>query len=216
MICLNLNCENHKIDLEGAKFCPECGQKTASPEPQNRTCPAADCTNQGKDLDRMKFCSECGRTTVAIGGAGPETTPSSPKGLSADGMVLPQAQLPSGYAPYQAGAAGSGGSSRSIIAGDQNISTTVVHNQDQTKQVRQCAVSGRQAELTSGHVCPSCDLWVHADYFDRNLMQCDRCRKGKAQRASEQFGAKVRNERNQLLIAGKRKWQCDSYSLPRA
>jgi hypothetical protein len=29
---------------------------------------------------------------------------------------------------------------------------TVVHNQDQTKQVRQSAVSGRQAEVTKGHV----------------------------------------------------------------
>ena len=189
--CLNPTCENHQKNLKGTKFCPECGQKTANPEPQNHTCPAADCTNQGKDLGRMKFCSECGSTTVAIGGADPKTTPSSPKGLSADGMVLPQAQLPSGYAAYQAGAAGSGGS-RSIVGGDQIITTTVVQNQDQTKQVRQCAVSGRQAEVTSGHVCPSCDLWVHADYFDRDLMQCDRCRTGNAQRASEQFGAKVR------------------------
>ena len=65
MICLNPTCENHQKDLEGSKFCPECGQKTASPEPQNQTCPAAGCANQGKNLAGIKFCPECGSTTVA-------------------------------------------------------------------------------------------------------------------------------------------------------
>jgi TPR repeat protein len=105
-------------------------------------------------------------------------------------MQLPPVQLPSGYAAYQG--SGSGGSGRSIIAGDQNIThSTVVHNQDQTKQVRQCAVSGRQAEVTRGHVCPSCGLWVHVDYYDRALMRCDHCRTAQAKRATEQFRAKV-------------------------
>jgi hypothetical protein len=108
-------------------------------------------------------------------------------------MPLPQVQLPSGYAAYQEGGAGSVGGGRSIIAGDQNIThSTVVHNQDQSKQVRQCAVSGRQAEVTRGHVCPSCRLWVHEDYFDRAMMCCDNCRKGQAQRATDQFQAKAR------------------------
>jgi hypothetical protein len=139
----------------------------------------------------MKFCSECGTTTVAEGAPASKVSAVgyAPK-VSTESMQLPPVQLPSGYAAYQG--SGSGGSGRSIIAGDQNIThSTVVHNQDQTKQVRQCAVSGRQAEVTRGHVCPSCGLWVHVDYYDRALMRCDHCRTAQAKRATEQFRAKV-------------------------
>ena len=193
MICLNSTCENHQKDLGLTKFCPECGQKTASPEPQSLTCPAPGCSNQGKDLGRMKFCSECGTTTVAdVSAAQKSTALGFAPRASTEGVQLPPVQLPSGYAAYQGGGAGSSGSGRSIIAGDQNIThSTVVHNQDQTKQVRQCAVSGRQAEVTRGHVCPACGLWVHEDYYDRTLMRCDHCSTAQAKRSTEQFKGKV-------------------------
>ena len=193
MICLNSTCENHQKDLGLTKFCPECGQKTASPEPQSLTCPAPGCSNQGKDLGRMKFCSECGTTTVAdVSAAQKSTALGFAPRASTEGVQLPPVQLPSGYAAYQGGGAGSSGSGRSIIAGDQNIThSTVVHNQDQTKQVRQCAVSGRQAEVTRGHVCPACGLWVHEDYYDRTLMRCDHCSTAQSKRSSEQFKGKV-------------------------
>jgi hypothetical protein len=137
----------------------------------------------------MKFCSECGTTTVAGVSAAPNTPAVGfASKASAEGMQLPPVQLPSGYAAYQGG--GSGG--RNIIAGDQNIThSTVVHNQDQTKEVRQCAVSGRQAEVTRGHVCPSCERWVHEDYYDRAQMCCDHCSTAQAKRSIEQFKGTV-------------------------
>jgi formylglycine-generating enzyme required for sulfatase activity len=64
MICLNTSCENHRKDLGNHKFCPECGQKTASPEPQTLTCLSASCSNQGRNLGSMKFCPECGSVTM--------------------------------------------------------------------------------------------------------------------------------------------------------
>ena len=78
MTCLNPACENHQKDIGTTKFCPECGQKTANPEPQSLTCPSAGCANQGKDLGRMKFCPECGTTTVAGAAATQKIAPSSP------------------------------------------------------------------------------------------------------------------------------------------
>jgi hypothetical protein len=141
----------------------------------------------------MKFCSECGTTTVA----GVSSAPKTPvvgfaSKESTEGMQLPPVQLPSGYAAYQGGGAGIGSGGRNIIAGDQNIThSTVVHNQDQTKEVRQCAVSGRQAEVTRGHVCPSCERWVHEDYYDRAQMCCDHCSTAQAKRSIEQFEGTV-------------------------
>jgi hypothetical protein len=190
MNCLNPTCDNHLKDLGTTKFCPECGRPTGNPEPQSLTCPSAGCANYSKDLGKMKFCPDCGTTTVPATGnparKDPPNTFVSP--AASPPLATPGVPLPSGYAAYQGERVG-----RSIVAGDQNIThSTVVHNQDQTKQVRQCAVSGRQAEVTRGHVCPSCGLWVHEDHFDRSLMRCDCCRDAQAQRARDQFRSKVR------------------------
>ncbi|MDB4327567.1 hypothetical protein N8343_07755 [Akkermansiaceae bacterium] len=72
-----------------------------------------------------------------------------------------------------------------------NTNTTTVYNQDETKQVQICAVSGRQAEVIKGHVCPSCGLWVHGDYFDRDTNLCSTCNSQKAKGAQQTFRDKV-------------------------
>ena len=202
MTCLNSACENYQKDLGATKFCPECGQKTASPEPQSLTCPSAGCANQGKDLGRMKFCSECGTTTVAGVSAAPNTPAIDfASKASAEAMQLPPVELPSGYAAYQGSGAGTGGSSRSIIAGDQNIThSTVIHNQDQTKQIRQCAVSGRQAEVTRGHVCPSCERWVHADFFNFQQRKCCDCEQEASVRSRTKFSDLLNHHLDDGLI----------------
>ena len=41
--------------MNGTHFCPKCGNKIHSPEPQKCTCP-----NCGKSVLQGKFCSECG------------------------------------------------------------------------------------------------------------------------------------------------------------
>jgi sulfatase modifying factor 1 len=190
MMCPAQNCRNHRRDLGDAKFCPECGQKTQSPEPQSLTCPDSSCANQGKALGKMKFCPECGATTVASAIIAPKSSEIGfSGGAGGEPLQQPQVHLPADYAGYESGASSS---VRNIIGGDQNIThSTVVHNQDQTKQVRQCAVSGRHAEVVKGHVCPGCGLWVHQDYFDAALKRCDSCCKAERQRSSEQFDSKV-------------------------
>ena len=72
-----------------------------------------------------------------------------------------------------------------------NTNTTTVYNQDETKQVQTCAVSGRQAEVIKGHVCPSCGLWVHGDYFDRDTRLCSTCNSQKAKGSQQTFRDKV-------------------------
>lgn len=88
------------------------------------------------------------------------------------------------------------GVSKIMAGGDltQNIShtnTTTVLNQDETKKVQTCAVSGRQAEITKGHVCPSCGLWVHGDCFDHDTKLCTTCNSHKAKGAQQTFKDKV-------------------------
>ena len=122
----------------------------------------------------MKFCSECG------GGLTDQAT-----GAVRPGLVAGPGVTPAGFP---------GPTSKSIIAGNQNIThSTVVHNQDETKTVKECAVSGRRAEVTKGHVCPTCGLWVHEDYFDHGTMKCDTCRSALTQRANDTFEAKAKH-----------------------
>ena len=150
MICDNTRCKNHGINLQGFRFCPECG---------------ASLVEQAVPAPR----SELPKVTA---------TPTPP------------VPLPPGYGfPAQ---------SRNIVGGDQHI--TNVLNQDETKSVRNCAVSGRQAVVTKGHVCPACGLWVHEDYFDRVAMRCDNCRKAQDKRVMAQFVTKVRESLADGLI----------------
>ncbi|MDB4333254.1 hypothetical protein N9986_02145 [Akkermansiaceae bacterium] len=72
-----------------------------------------------------------------------------------------------------------------------NTNTTTVYNQDETKQVQTCAVSGRQAEIIKGNRCPSCGLWVHGDYFDHDTKLCTTCNSKKAKGAQQTFRDKV-------------------------
>jgi sulfatase modifying factor 1 len=135
------------------------------------TCPTPECRNRGVDLSGNRFCPECGGRI--------ELLLSRP--TAGARVVLPG--FPS--VPVQ----------KSVVGGDQVIThnqTTQVFNQDETKSVRKCAVSGRQAEVTLGHVCPKCGQWVHQDYFDRGAMQCENCRQAHAKYALGQFEGKVR------------------------
>lgn len=90
----------------------------------------------------------------------------------------------------------SGGTSRkNYVAGNQVIThnhTTSVFNQDQTKTIRQCAVSGKQAEITHGHECPRCARWVYKDCFRRDEMCCENCYRVQRNEALEQYEARAK------------------------
>ena len=130
-------------------------------------CTNSSCKNHGHEQPQSRFCPECGGALAEA--------PKPP--------VQPAASLPPGYNFPAIG--------KSIVGGDQNISNTSIYNQDETKSVRKCAVSGRQAEVTRGYVCPSCSLWVHEDYFDRVKMRCESCRLAASNHTQKQFEEKV-------------------------
>ena len=130
-------------------------------------CTNASCKNHGHEQPQSRFCPECGGALAEA--------PKPP--------VQPAASLPPGYNFPAIG--------KSIVGGDQNISNTSIYNQDETKSVRKCAVSGRQAEVTRGYVCPSCSLWVYEDYFDRVKMRCESCRLAASNHTQKQFEEKV-------------------------
>jgi len=71
-------------------------------------------------------------------------------------------------------------SAQKIMAGGDithNVShhsETNVYNQDETKQVRQCVVTGRTAVVTEGAVCRKCGEWALLEYVDLGV--CSNCR----------------------------------------
>jgi|GEM_PF-2877467 len=122
------------------------------------------CEQCDKSVDG-KFCSECGKETA-------ERRPAVP---AAQGYAGPQKIMAGGDLTHNV----------------SHTNTTTVYNQDETKQVQTCAVSGRQAEITRGHMCPSCGLWVHGDYFDHDTKLCTTCNSKKAKGAQQTFKDKV-------------------------
>ena len=61
----------------------------------------------------------------------------------------------------------------------QNVShrtETNVYNQDETKQVLTCVVSGRKAIVTAGNTCRSCNKWAINEYFDERTRLCNTCK----------------------------------------
>ena len=72
-------------------------------------------------------------------------------------------------------------SAQKIMAGGditQNVShhsETKVYNQDETKQLKQCVVSGRNAVVTEGATCKSCEQWALNEYFNAERQICQSC-----------------------------------------
>ena len=68
-----------------------------------------------------------------------------------------------------------------IMAGGditQNVShrsETNVFNQDETRKVLQCVVSGRSAVITEGGTCRMCQKWAHKDYLNFENQLCQTC-----------------------------------------
>jgi hypothetical protein len=122
------------------------------------------CEKCDKSVDG-NFCSECGKQTL-------ERRPAVP---AAQGHAGPQKIMAGGDLTHNV----------------SHTNTTTVYNQDETKQVQTCAVSGRQAEITRGHMCPSCGLWVHGDCFDHDTKLCTNCNSKKAKGAQQTFKDKV-------------------------
>ena len=132
----------------------------------------------------MRFCPECGGALAAAVGS-----LSSPSSLDAGNK-----DARTEFGDHKSGVGHlnriASENQKNIVAGNQTFTTTVV-NQDETKAVRTCSVSGRQAEVTKGNVCPACGLWVHSDYFNTTLLKCSKCQDASVKHASGEFAAKV-------------------------
>ncbi len=73
-------------------------------------------------------------------------------------------------------------SGKIFARGDVNISNTTHHNvtninqQDDSKKLMTCVVSGRQSLATEGAVCGKCDKWAHKEFFDFAQSECSNCK----------------------------------------
>ncbi|MDA0904923.1 MAG: hypothetical protein O2874_01225, partial [Verrucomicrobia bacterium] len=73
-------------------------------------------------------------------------------------------------------------SGKIFARGDVNITNTTHHNvtninqQDDSKKVMTCVVSGRQDVATEGAVCGECGEWAYKDFFDFAKSECSSCK----------------------------------------
>ena len=69
-----------------------------------------------------------------------------------------------------------------LSAGDVNITNTTNNNitninqQDDSKKVMTCVVSGRQDLATQGAVCGKCGKWAYKEFFDFAKSECSSCK----------------------------------------
>ena len=101
-----------------------------------------------------------------------------------------------------------------IVAGGdvtQNVShhsETNVYNQDESKQVLTCVVSGRKAVVTDGAVCRTCGEWALREYVEKGI--CSTCvAKHATQKTNEYRAAVVDALEGDQLIDEKERSQLD-------
>lgn len=134
------------------------------------------CTNCGAELaPSMKFCCECG-TPV------PQT-----KKCPSCGAELP---LKTKFCP-ECGASQDGAAVSGISMGDKNViagdviahkeelniagNATIIKNEDQSKQVKQCHICGSMLLITQSIICPHCGQYICADCYDKEHNICADC-----------------------------------------
>jgi hypothetical protein len=168
MFCINNDCECYGTDLGDDNFCGECGAKCVNESP------TAVNEKQSSVIDSRSSFGVGVVKNIVAGDQHNSTINTGLHGVS--------------YSPH---ASQSTAPTKNIIGGNQHISTTTVLNQDETKTVRVCAISGRQAIVVEGYVCPSCSNWVHLDYFNSESRMCTNCFHQRSGDITQSFRAKV-------------------------
>ena len=79
-----------------------------------------------------------------------------------------------------------------LSGGDVNISSTTHQNitniqEDDSKKVMTCVVSGRQDVVTEGAICGSCAQWAHKRYFNVKNGECEKCREEKLENSRLEY-----------------------------
>ena len=139
-------CPQCGIEVEvGAKFCAECG----TPIPQTKECPK--CHTQLKPT--AKFCAECGYSFAGLASTG-------------------------------GGASGVQMGSKNLISGDVvghqesfkvSGNATIVKNIDESRQMVQCHVCGRNMTIDESFDCPICHEKTCFNCYGRAQGSCTKC-----------------------------------------
>ena len=142
----------------------------------------------------MPYCTNCGKflevETKFCSSCG--TASNSSSGISAQSPA--QQQTPNKF-----------------VTGGDFHSETNVYNQDETMQMKTCVVSGKNAVVTDGAVCRSCDGWAHADCFDLSLGICRNCMNKAQSEKIARYTEEVKNAlSNDRLIDQNERMKLDS------
>ena len=171
MFCPNEACERYGIDVPDNTFCDECGSTCTKPSIPK--------TEDSDSLHHVRPTATGGSSVKNIVSGDQHNTTNVVATGNLSGV------LSSGTSDRH------GGPTKNLVSGNQHITNTTVVNQDETRAVRVCTVSGRQARVIEGYTCPSCSSWVHLDYFDQATMMCSSCRQKKTGNAIEVFRSRV-------------------------
>lgn len=104
--------------------------------------------------ERTRFCPECG-TKIPPLEAG--------SGVSVSGEAMVSGDI-------------IGSKSETRVAGNYTNNVTNVTNQDATKAVHTCAISGKQVTFSDLRSCPQCQQKVSSEYYDLQGMRCFTCK----------------------------------------
>lgn len=145
-----VDCPKCGTEIEvGAKFCSECG----TPFPQTKECPK--CHAQLKPT--AKFCSECGHSFAGL----------TPTSGGASGIAMGNKNLISGDVV--------GHQESFKVAGN----ATIVKNIDESRQMVQCHVCGRNMTIDESFDCPICHEKTCVCCYDREYGSCVKCHENK-------------------------------------
>ena len=143
-------CPQCGIEVEvGAKFCAECG----TPVPQTKECPK--CHAQLKPT--AKFCAECGYSFAGLASTGG----------GASGVQMGSKNLISG----------------DVVGHQESFkvcgNATIVKNIDESRQMVQCHVCGRNMTIDESFDCPICHEKTCPNCYDRAKGSCTKCHESK-------------------------------------
>ena len=166
-------CNNCGSEIEeGMKFCGECGAAV----PQTKICVSC-----GAEIAiRMKFCPECGANQNPVEKLKKDKTVKTGMSLGDKNVI--------------------GGSiiehkEDTLISGN----ATIIKNEDQSKQIKQCHICGSLVSIIEGFVCPECGRFTCKNCYNGDENCCIEC----IEKNSEQKNIRYKDVLNTFLADGK-------------
>ena len=166
-------CNNCGAEIEeGMKFCGECGEAV----PQVKICVSC-----GAEIAiRMKFCPECGANQNTGAKAGKTGTIKAGMSLGDKNVI---------------GGSVIGKKEETNISGN----ATIVKNEDQTKQVKQCHICGSVIPIMESINCVVCGQFTCKNCYDEKESCCIECVENKEEQKITNYKEAV----NQYLADGR-------------